>query len=92
MIRYDTPNPDANANTPAAGPPKATMTNSTAVMKSLTLGSRSGVIDSRQEIVPSFSQAVTVPLGSTTCKQQKFQISLQYQGNNHGTTGAMLFR
>jgi len=23
---YDTPNPDANANTPAAGPPKATMT------------------------------------------------------------------
>jgi hypothetical protein len=61
-------------------------------MKSFTLGSRSGVIDSRQEIVPSFSQAVTVPLGSTTWKQQKFQISLQYQGNNHGKAGAMLFR
>ena len=25
------PNPDANANTPAAGPPKATLKNSTAV-------------------------------------------------------------
>jgi len=61
-------------------------------MKSFTLGSRSGVIDSRQEIVPSFSQAVTVPQGSTTWKQQKFQTSLQYQGNNHGKAGAMLFR
>lgn len=45
------------------------------------------MIDSRQEIVPSFSQAVTVPQGSTTWKQQKFQTSLQYQGNNHGKAG-----
>jgi hypothetical protein len=50
------------------------------------------VIDCRQEIVPSFSQAVTVPQGSTTWKQQKFQTFLQYQGNNHGKVGAMLFR
>ena len=65
--------------------PKATLTNSTAVCHEiLYFSSRSGVIDSRQEIVSSFSQAVTVPQGSTTCKQQKFQTSLQYQGNNHG--------
>lgn len=92
MMWYDTPNPDANANTPAAGPPKKWRTLQRSVMKSFTLGSRSGVIDSRQEIVPSFSQAVTVPQGSTTWKQQKFQTSLQYQGNNHGKVGAMLFR
>jgi hypothetical protein len=63
-----------------------------AVMKSFTLGPRSVMIDSCQEIAPSFGQAVTVPQGSTTWKQQKFQTSLQYQGNNQSEVGAMLYR
>lgn len=50
------------------------------------------MIDSCQEIAPSFGQAVTVPQGSTTWKQQKFQTSLQYQGNNQSEVGAMLYR
>ena len=90
---YDMPNPDTDADTPAAGSPKQQWrTLQRSVMKSCTSGSKSGVIDSLQEIVPSFSLAVTVPQGSTTWKQRKFLTSLQYQGNNHGKTGAMLFR
>ena len=90
---YDMPNPDTDADTPAAGSPKQQWrTLQRSVMISCTSGSKSGVIDSLQEIVPSFSLAVTVPQGSTTWKQRKFLTSLQYQGNNHGKTGAMLFR